>query len=80
MSIEIKCKVKLSLTAEQWRLYDIPGARAAARSINAGVAKALNSGDQDKAVDVLESFSKFGATDSEPMGVLNYIMDEMRFS
>ena len=78
MSIEIKCRVKLSLTAEQWRLYDIPGASAAARSINAGVAKALNAGDPDKAFEVLEEFSRFGASDTEPQGVLNFIMDEMR--
>jgi hypothetical protein len=77
--IQIKCKVKLSLTAYDWQLYDIPGAKAAARSMNAKVAKALNAGDLNGAVQVLYTHSEFGAADSEPLWVLNCIAKKMGF-
>ncbi len=79
-AIKIKCKVKLSLTARQWQLYTMPGAAAAARSMNAKVAKALNAGDCDAAFAILDEYSKFGAGDTEPRMVLNHIMDKMGFA
>jgi hypothetical protein len=78
--IKLTCKVKLSLTARDWQLYDMPGAKAAARSINSRVAKALNAGDGDAAFAVLDEYSKFGAGDTEPRMVLNHIMDKMGFA
>lgn len=78
--IDIKCKVKLSLTADQWQLYDKPGAKAAARSMNAKIAKALNARDINGAYAVLSEYSKFGAYDTEPMMVLDMIMDKMGFA
>jgi hypothetical protein len=78
--IQIKCKVKLSLTADDWALYDMPGAKAAARSMNAKVAKALNAGKFHDAYAVLREYKNFGACDTEPEVVLNQIMDKMGFA
>lgn len=79
-AIQIKCKVKLSLTAREWQLYSMPGAAAAARSMNAKVAKALNANDGNAAFAVLDEYQKFGASDTEPRMVLNHIMDKMGFA
>jgi hypothetical protein len=78
--IELKTQVKLSLTAIQWQLYDTPGAKAAARSMNSRIAKALNVGDDKAAFKVLKDYAEFGACDSEPQYVLNYIMDKMNYA
>lgn len=78
-NVEIKCRVKLSLTARDWQLYDIPGAKAAARSMNSKVAKALNAGDTDGAIEILTQYQKFGARDTEPEEVLCAIMEKMGF-
>ena len=78
--LEIKVQVKLSLSAHDWQLYDIPGAKAAARSMNSRIAKALNAGKPDEAFAVLRDYTKYGASDSEPQYVLNYIMDKMHYA
>jgi hypothetical protein len=78
--IKITCKVKLSLTADEWALYDKPGVKAVARSMNAKVAKALNAGDFHAAFAVLREYQDFGASDTEPEAVLNVIMDKMGFA
>lgn len=78
VEIVSNAKVKLSLTADQWQLYaDMPGAKAAARDINLTVAKALNNGDIEGAYKALEDFRQFGATDTEPRNVLQYIIEKM---
>jgi hypothetical protein len=77
--VQIKCKVKLSLTADDWQLYDKPGVKAVARSMNAKIAKALNAGDFHAAFAVLREYRDFGASDTEPEVVLNQIMDKMGF-
>lgn len=77
IEIVSNAKVKLSLTANQWQLYDIAGVKAATRKINSGVAKALNKKDIEGAYKVLENFREFGATDTEPRWVLQSIMEKM---
>lgn len=77
---QIKVHIKLSLTASEWQLYDMPGAKAAARSMNSRIAKALNAGDDKAAFQVLKDYAEFGACDSEPQYVLNYIMDKMNYA
>lgn len=77
--VDIKCKVKLSLTADDWQLYSKPGSKMAARSMNKHVAACLNGGDLNGAVQVLYTYSEFGAADSEPLWVLNCIAKKMGF-
>ena len=74
VEIHKKFKVKLSLTAEDWQLYTMPGSKAAARSMNSRIGKALSAADIDGAYKVLSSFSKYGAYDSEPCWVLEKII------
>lgn len=74
VEIRKKFKVKLSLSAEDWDLYTMPGSKAAARSINSRVGKALSEADIAGAYKVLSSFSKYGAYDSEPCWVLRKII------
>jgi hypothetical protein len=78
--VKIIYKVKLTLTANEWYLYDISGAKQAAREINTKVAKALNNNDIQGAYEVLQEYRKYGATDTEPTAVLNEIMDKMGFA
>ena len=78
--VRIIYKVKLSLTADDWQLYDIAGAKQAAREMNTKVAKALNNNDTEAAYEVLQEYSMYGAADTEPTMVLNAIMDKMNFA
>lgn len=73
----IVSKIKLSLTARDWQLYDLPGKAAAARSLNKSVAAALNTGDVNAAYKALSTQSKFGAADSEGYGVVERLARKM---
>lgn len=81
--IEIKRRVKLSLSAGEWQLYSsMPGAKKAARSLNAAVAKAINASADKRsgyqaACQAMVPFADFGAIDSEPRYVLQDIIDKV---
>lgn len=78
--VRIIYKVKLTLTEDDWQLYNMPGSKKAAREINSKVAKALNNNDIQGAYEVLQEYSMYGAADTEPTVVLNAIMDKMNFA
>lgn len=77
VEIRKRFKVKLSLSADDWNLYTMPGSKSAARSINSRVGKALSAADIDGAYKVLSSFKKYGAYDTEPCWVLTQIIRMM---
>lgn len=81
-NVIIKRTIKLQLTAEQWQLYTSSmDCRMAARTINSKVARIINAAsDKDQAYrnacEVLNLYSDFGASDSEPRYVLRKVLAE----
>lgn len=78
--VKIIYKVKLTLTEDDWQLYNMPGSKKAAREMNTKIAKALNAGNTQAAFDVLREYRDYGASDTEPEMVLSAIMDKMNFA
>lgn len=76
--IKITKTLELSLSADEWSLYNIEGRDAAALAINSGVAEALNAGNPRAAHAVLRSFEDFGAADTEGNVMLLYIVGKMK--
>lgn len=79
-NVTVETKLTINLTAGQWQLYaGSVGATEAAAYINTGVQQALNDATKPgeaytRACDVLRQYSRFGAVDSEPLGVLDRLM------
>ena len=78
----IKLKITLQLTADQWELYtDSMACGQAARLINFRVAKAINDNPHNpskartQAMVELKKFTEYGACDKEPLNVLDYIIN-----
>lgn len=75
--------VKLSLTADEWGLYKEQGREIIARELNHGVADAINNNKGDmrsalrEADRILNCYRAYGATDSEPLAVLDRIFNEV---
>jgi hypothetical protein len=69
---------KLPKTAEDWQLYDLPGAQEAAKDLTSAMVEGIQSGNYYKAYKLwcaaADKHSKFGACDTEPRNVfLDYI-------
>jgi hypothetical protein len=82
-NVHITRKVTLTLTAEDWQLYtDIPNVNIATSLLNSDIELILNNmGDITQAhiecLEVLRRYSKYGAFDTEPCGVLQDIINEV---
>lgn len=76
----IKVKVRLSLTADDWQLYsNVSGRNLAARRLNRAVEKKLAKGEINSITDVLNDYSKWGASDSEGYSTIYQIMRKLGF-
>lgn len=78
--VQIQYKVKLTLTEDDWQLYNMPGSKKAAREMNSKIAKALNACNAPAAYQVMKEYRAYGACDTEPLIVLDAIMDKMNFA
>lgn len=78
--VKVKKTISLDLTAEDWQLYTIiPGAAIAASQLNNCIESAVNAGLSEREVyrnayEQMRALSKFGATDTEPMWVLEKLL------
>jgi hypothetical protein len=75
--VEVAVSVRLSLTADQWDLYQLDGVEQVAQQMNIDVAHALNRGDLKAADEVLVRNAKYGAADMQPRRVLLSIIARM---
>lgn len=69
--------VRINLTADDWQLYDRQGVNAAAVKINRQLEAILldATGDwYDQCYAVMQRASRFGATDTEPLAVLDQLL------
>ena len=79
-NVTISKHIKLELTAEDWCLYTrMKGSSNAANFLNLNIGSVLNSNDDaseayDYCFTVMKRMSHVGATDTEPMKVLNDIL------
>lgn len=82
-SLTITRKIELKMTAQEWQLYcSMDGIDAIADQINRGVEEAVNSSSNTKEAlakifEVLAKYSKFGAYDTEPCGVAEYLVEKI---
>jgi len=72
----------LDYDADRWELYQMGGAAEAAAALNNSFMTAVNAGkDRNEVEDAMwktmDKYSKFGAFDTEPRGVLLDLMDEV---
>jgi len=63
--------VKVNMTAEDWELYTMPGAKGAAQKLNRTFANCIRTGMLRNATSsamykVMSELANFGAADSEP--------------
>jgi hypothetical protein len=83
--LTIKNQILLTHSAEDWDLYTISNARecaVAADAMNRALMEAVNAGKTHHEVvsavmPVFQQYSDLGACDSEPMGTLDRILDEI---
>lgn len=80
--IEIKRSVSLSLSADDWSLYDRPGRDDAAEGLNTLIAGEINSApDRGSAIAAcgphLDYFRDYGAADSEGWAMVEHIINKM---
>ena len=79
--VEVTKTVKISLCAEQWQLFTCSmDCDQAAEHINRSIERSFNQGDsrevcQKKALEAMKMNSKYGAMDSEPLWVLEDLID-----
>lgn len=79
-NVEIIKQVKLTLSVEQWELFNMKGVSSVVNKINTGIEKAINSNTNKEtaygvAIKVLELYSDFGASDTEPRNKLEHILE-----
>lgn len=83
-NVTVETKLTINLTASQWQLYSsVEGVNHAAYAMNAAVQKALmehtNPGEAyGAACKAMRQFRNYGAVDSEPLHVLDQLM-QLRF-
>ena len=84
MGYEISKSIKINNTAKQWRLFTYMGSAsdAAAHFLNKEISLILNDSKNsyetamNACVRIMQSVSQYGSTDSEPMEVLNDILED----
>ncbi len=73
----------LDYSASRWQLFDdMNGVASAAQALNNSFMEAVNSGKSREQVGTamdktMDKYSKFGAFDTEPRGVLEDLLDEV---
>jgi hypothetical protein len=72
----VRVRVRLNLSARDWRLYDIEGAEDAAQNLNRDIEVLLAEGDLGGLSAALSRYSKWGAADTEGFLVLHHILDQ----
>ena len=76
-------KVNCDLSADEWELFtDSMDCTVAAETLNSTFNRLVNAGHtrrqvQNEMVRVMDEFSEYGASDSEPYYVLDYILREV---
>ena len=85
-NLQVDKSVKLTLTADDWQLYEKPGVDDVAKKLNKEIGEVINNGLQkglkrtvitNQYAKVLRQFSEFGASDSEGFGVVERILDKV---
>lgn len=79
LTITRRAELTLSLTADQWELYNVPGCNDAAIVINNAVEAAVNAGKtqhecEQAILPVFRQYADQGAMDSEPLAMLDNIL------
>jgi hypothetical protein len=74
-------RVTLHLTADDWDLYDKPGRETAANEMNEAFGRAFNEGlpraeVEDAVMAVMRKYDDLGAFDSEPVRMLEHLIDK----
>ena len=82
MKIKITRSVDLSLSADDWGLYGLPGRDRAADGLNLLVSQSINAAlnraeAREKCTQHLDQFRAFGAADSEGRAMLGQILSKM---
>lgn len=72
----------LDYDADRWELYQMGGVANVAAALNNSFMTAVNAGkDRDEVESAvwktMDKYSKFGAWDTEPRGVLDDLIDEV---
>jgi hypothetical protein len=83
--LTIKKQIILTHSADDWQLYTLANPRGcgtAAEALNRALMEAVNSGKTHSEVvsavmPVFEEYSDLGACDSEPMGMLDTVLDQV---
>lgn len=78
----VKIQIKPEFTFQDWQLYDMVGATAAASKMNAELSLAVGIGGsrdevRDHMYEIMEGLSDFGAYDTAVIEILEEILDEI---
>lgn len=78
---KISKRISLSLTAEDWDLFDMPNNDIAANALNVWLEMEVNAGKSRAEVTsamskmMMGSIREYGTADTEPMRVLERLLD-----
>jgi hypothetical protein len=79
--VEIIKTLQLTLTADEWELYDIPGRDEAAFQLNRGIEEIINDSEIPVLMKmrycdkILGGFAEYGAADSEGFRMIDDIFE-----
>lgn len=79
--VEIIKTVQLTLTADQWELYDIPSRNEAAFQLNRAIEEIINDPEipsekkMRRCIQILGGFAEYGAADSEGFRMVDDIFE-----
>jgi hypothetical protein len=82
-NVAISRQVQITMSAEDWELYDGPRADAAAAEINSVIEQAFNVDGKNRsqtmgaAFAAMKRFDELGALDSEPLRHLERLIKEL---
>lgn len=75
-------QLELTMTADDWDLYDMPQSKTAAEALNYTIMREFNAGmDREhvrfRAEVVMAKYRECGASDTEPRYILNGLLDRV---
>lgn len=78
-NVSLRLHVSLTLTPEEWAMYDIAGACRAAHQLNKHVALAINTADtlaeaNRRVRELLRDYSEYGVNDTEGQVVADKLL------
>lgn len=75
-------QIELTMTADDWDLYDMPESKKAAEAINYVIMREFNAGEHRESVRfkaevVMARYRECGASDTEPRYILDGLLDKL---